>query len=92
MSLLGPIKNRKSQNQEFDKESTLITIDNGIIPYEKFINEDKIKLIVLDKNEEKIARICKEIAKYQNKHREKDITVIISSSYKKIHEITRGAI
>lgn len=83
MSLFSPIKNRKSQNQEFDKESTLITIDNGIIPYEKFINEDKIKLIVLDKNEEKIARICKEIAKYQNKHREKDITVIISSSYKK---------
>jgi len=90
MGLLNLIRNK--ENQKFDKESTLITIDNGVIPYEKFINKDKIQLIVLNENEEKVAQICKEIAKYQNEHREKDITVIVSSSYKKLREITKGAI
>ena len=92
MSLLSLIKNRKNQMQEFDKDSTLITIDNGVIPYEKFATEDKLKIIVLDENEEKVAQICKKIADYQDKNREKDITVIISSSYAKLHEITKGAL
>lgn len=92
MNLLSLIKNRKNQIQEFEKDSTLITIDNGIIPYEKFATEDKLTIIVLDKNEEKVSQICKKIADYQDKNREKDITVILSSSYKKLRQITKGAL
>lgn len=75
-----------------DKDSKIIDVVDGKIPYDKIKNEDKITFIIITQDEDVLKKSIQAIAEVSKENKEKEINVVISSSYKKLHKITNGAL
>lgn len=75
-----------------DKDSKIIDVVDGKIPYDEIKKEEKITFIVITQDEEVLKKSIQAIAEVSKEHKEKEINVVISSSYKKLHKITNGAL
>lgn len=75
-----------------DKDSKIIDIIDGKIPYNEIKNENKITFIIITQDEDVLKKSIQAIAEVSKENREKEINVVISSSYKKLHKITNGAL
>ena len=73
------------------KDSKEIIIkDDKSIPYNQIENQDKITFVVTTKDETTLTKILKSIVKIEKEYKNKEIQVIISSSYEKLHKLTNG--
>lgn len=79
-----PLKNKDIKNK------TILTINDDNIPYDEINANDKIAFIICTQDQEVLKTCLKSIIKVQKEHPEKECTVFISSSYDKLHKLTRG--
>lgn len=92
------MKNIKGSKFQFNKppfnsKNYNIIIENGIIPYNKIKDKKNINFVIATKDMELLQKSLKAIKSFKDEHKEiEDITVIISSSYEKLHELTKGAL
>ena len=84
--------NLLKKKNTIDKDSKIIDFDEGKIPYNEIKNEDKITFIIITQDEEVLKKSIDAIVRVSKEHKEKEINVVISSSYEKLHKITNGAL
>ena len=84
--------NLLKKKNTIDKNSKLIDVVNGKIPYDEIKNEDKITFIIITQDEDVLKKSLQAIAEVTKDNKEKEINVVISSSYEKLHKITNGAL
>lgn len=84
--------NLLKKKNTIDKDSKIIDVVDGIIPYDEIKNEDKITFIIITQDENKLKKSIQSIAEVSKENKEKEINVVISSSYEKLHKITNGAL
>ena len=75
-----------------DKDSKIIDVVDGKIPYNEIKNEDKITFIIITQDENVLKKSIQAIVEISKENKEKEINVVISSSYEKLHKITNGAL
>lgn len=75
-----------------DKDSKIIDVVDGKIPYNEIKNENKITFIIITKDEDVLKKSIQSISEVSKENKEKEINVVISSSYEKLHKITNGAL
>ena len=84
--------NLLKKKNTIDKDSKIIDVVDGKIPYNEIKNEDKITFIIITQDEDVLKKSIQSIAEVSKEHKEKKINVVISSSYEKLHKITNGAL
>lgn len=84
--------NLLKKKNTIDKDSKIIDIVDGKIPYNEIKNEDKITFIIITQDEDILKKSIQAIAEISKENKEKEINVVISSSYEKLHKITNGAL
>lgn len=84
--------NLLKKKNTIDKDSKIIDVVNGKIPYDEIKNEDKITFIIITQDEDVLKKSLQVIAEVTKDNKEKEINVVISSSYEKLHKITNGAL
>ncbi|MBP3445397.1 MAG: hypothetical protein J6K23_05615 [Bacilli bacterium] len=84
--------NLLKKKNTIDKDSKIIDVVNGKIPYDEIKNEDKITFIIITQDEDVLKKSLQAIAEVTKDNKEKEINVVISSSYEKLHKITNGAL
>lgn len=80
------------KKKTIDKDSKVIEVKDGKIPYDEVKNENKISFIIITKDEDVLKKSIDAIVRVGKEHKEKEINVFISSSYEKLHKITNGAL
>lgn len=84
--------NLLKKKNTIDKDSKIIDVVDGKIPYNEIKNEDKITFIIITQDEDVLKKSIQAIAEVSKENKEKEINVVISSSYEKLHKITNGAL
>ena len=84
--------NLLKKKNTIDKDSKIIDVIDGKIPYNEIKNEDKITFIIITQDEDVLKKSIQAIAEISKENKEKEINVVISSSYEKLHKITNGAL
>ena len=84
--------NLLKKKNTIDKDSKIIDVVDGKIPYNEINDEDKITFIIITQDEDVLKKSIQAIAEVSKENKEKEINVVISSSYKKLHKITNGAL
>ena len=84
--------NLLKKKNTIDKDSKIIDVVDGKIPYNEINDEDKITFIIITQDEDVLKKSIQSIAEVSKENKEKEINVVISSSYKKLHKITNGAL
>ena len=84
--------NLLKKKNTIDKDSKIIDVVDGKIPYSEIKNEDKITFVIITKDEDVLKNSLQAIAEVTKDNKEKEINVVISSSYEKLHKITNGAL
>ena len=84
--------NLLKKKNTIDKDSKIIDVVDGKIPYNEIKNEDKITFIIITQDEDVLKKSIQAIAEISKENKEKEINVVISSSYEKLHKITNGAL
>lgn len=84
--------NLLKKKNTIDKDSKIIDVVNGKIPYDEIKNEDKITFIIITQDEDVLKKSLQAIAEVTKDNKEKEINVVILSSYEKLHKITNGAL
>lgn len=72
------------------KENIKIAINDGIIPYNKVNNLNKITFIIVTTDKNVLQKSTEAIIEFQKKNKEKEITVFVSSNYEKLHRLSNG--
>ena len=72
------------------KDNTIIEVKDGKIPYNEVDKQDKITFIIITQDDEVLQKSIKSIAELHKEHKDKEFNVVISSSYDKLHKITKG--
>lgn len=72
------------------KNSKEIKVIDGNIPYEEIKDEKDITFVVITKDEKVLEETLKAITNVYNENRDRNITVVISSDYDKLHKATNG--
>ena len=72
------------------KNNKEIKIIDGNIPYEEIKDEKDITFVVITKDEKVLEETLKAITNVYNENKDRNITVVISSDYKQLHEATNG--
>lgn len=80
------------KNKKDLKGEKIIKVKNKNIPYDEIKNNNKVTFIVCTKDEKVLTETLSAITEVSEQNKEKEITVIISSSYNKLHELTNGAL
>lgn len=80
------------KKETIDKDSKIIEVKDGVIPYDEVKNENKIAFIIITQDEDVLKKSIQSIAEVSKENKEKEINVVISSSYEKLHKITNGAL
>lgn len=81
---INKIKNNKiNQNEK-------ITINNGIIKYNKINNLNKITFIIITTDKNILKKSTNAIIEFQKENKEKEITVFVSSNYEKLRKLSNG--
>ena len=84
--------NLLKKKNTIDKDSKIIDVVDGKIPYNEINDEDKITFIIITQDEDVLKKSIQAIAEVSKENKEKEINVVISSSYEKLHKITNGAL
>lgn len=84
--------NLLKKKNTINKDSKIINVVDGKIPYSEIKNEDKITFVIITKDEDVLKNSLQSIAEVTKENKEKEINVVISSSYEKLHKITNGAL
>ena len=84
--------NLLKKKNTIDKDSKIIDVVDGKIPYNEINDEDKITFIIITQDEDILKKSIQAIAEISKENKEKEINVVISSSYEKLHKITNGAL
>lgn len=84
--------NLLKKKNTIDKDSKIIDVVDGKIPYNEINNEDKITFIIITQDEDVLKKSIQAIAEVSKKNKEKEINAVISSSYEKLHKITNGVL
>ena len=84
--------NLLKKKNTIDKDSKIIDVVDGKIPYNEIKNEDKITFIIITQDEDILKKSIQAIAEVSKENKEKEINVVISSSYEKLHKIINGAL
>ena len=92
MKGISDMFNILKKKNTIDKDSKIIDIVDGKIPYNEIKNEDKITFIIITQDEDILKKSIQAIAEISKENKEKEINVVISSSYEKLHKITNGAL
>ena len=69
--------NLLKKKNTIDKDSKIIDVVNGKIPYDKIKNEDKITFIIITQDEEVLKKSIQAIAEISKENSEKEINVVI---------------
>ena len=72
------------------KNKKEVKVIDGKIPYEEIKNEKDITFVIITKDEKILEESVKAIADIHKENKDMNITVVISSDYKKLHEATNG--
>lgn len=72
------------------KDNAVIEIKDGKIPYDEVNKLDKITFIIITQDDKVLQQSIKSIAELHKEHEDKEFNVVISSSYEKLHKITKG--
>lgn len=76
--------NLLKKKNTIDKDSKIIDVVDGKIPYNEIKNEDKITFIIITQDENVLKKSIQTIAEISKEN--KEINVVISSSYEKLHK------
>lgn len=73
------------------KNCKSIVIENdSSIPFKEIEEQKNITFIVITKDETVLEKVARVITEYHEKHKDKNINVVISSSYEKLHRLSGG--
>lgn len=73
------------------KDTKPVIIENELsIPFNEFEDQKDITIVVITKDETALEKVAKVITEYHEEHKEKNINVVISSSYEKLHRLSGG--
>lgn len=72
------------------KKTKEIKVLNGIVPCEEIKGNEDITFIVITQDEEVLAKSLETIKSVHDENKDKNFNVIISSNYKKLHELSNG--
>lgn len=84
------IKNIFKKNKLKDTKSFIVENELSI-PFNEFENQKDITIVVITKDETVLEKVARVITEYHQEHTEKNINVVISSSYEKLHRLSGGA-
>lgn len=74
----------------FKKKKKEIEVVNGVIPYDEIKDHKDITFIVISVDEKVITKSIKVIANVYKQYKDRNFNVVISSSYEKLHRLSRG--
>lgn len=74
----------------FKKKKKKIKVIDGIIPYDEIKDHKDITFIVISVDEKVITKSIKVIANVYKQYKDRNFNVVISSSYEKLHRLSRG--
>lgn len=69
-----------------------IEVINGKIPYNEIKGEKDITFVLITKDEKVLEETIKSIAEFYKEHKDRNINVVISSDYEKLHEASNGTL
>lgn len=73
------------------KDTKPVIIENELsIPFNEFEDQKDITIVVITKDETVLEKVAGVITAYHKEHEEKNINVVISSSYEKLHRLSGG--
>lgn len=79
------MKRKSNYNNEL-----IIPMKEAKIPYSKLKGHKIIKFIIITTDNELLTDCIKIITEFQQQHKNLKITVFISSSYEKLHKMSKG--
>lgn len=68
----------------------VIEVKDGVIPYDEIKDQKDITFVIITKDEKVLEDSIKAITKVKEEYKDKDFTVVISSSYEKLHTLSNG--
>ncbi len=74
----------------FKKKKKEIKVIDGVIPYDEIKDHKDITFIVISVDEKVITKSIKVIANVYKQYKDRNFNVVISSSYEKLHRLSRG--
>lgn len=74
----------------FGRKMKEIEVVNGVIPYDEIKDHKDITFIVISVDEKVITKSIKVIANVYKQYKDRNFNVVISSSYEKLHRLSRG--
>lgn len=74
----------------FGRKMKEIEVVNGVIPYDEIKDHKDITFIVISVDEKVITKSIKVIANVYKQYKDRNFHVVISSSYEKLHRLSRG--
>lgn len=74
----------------FGRKKKEIEVVNGVIPYDEIKDHKDITFIVISVDEKVITKSIKVIANVYKQYKDRNFNVVISSSYEKLHRLSRG--
>lgn len=74
----------------FKKKKKEIKVIDGVIPYDEIKDHKDITFIVISVDEKVITKSIKAIANVYEQYKDRNFNVVISSSYEKLHRLSRG--
>lgn len=73
----------------FKKKKKEIKVIDGVIPYDEIKDHKDITFIVISVDEKVITKSIKVIANVYKQYKDRNFNVVISSSYEKLHRLSR---
>lgn len=73
----------------FGRKMKEIEVVNGVIPYDEIKDHKDITFIVISVDEKVITKSIKVIANVYKQYKDRNFNVVISSSYEKLHRLSR---
>lgn len=74
----------------FKKKKKEIKVIDGIIPYDEIKDNQDITFIVISADEKTLIKSIEAIVNVYEQSKDRNFNVVISSSYEKLHRLSRG--
>lgn len=81
---------KKLNDKSTLNNKTIIVDSNNNIPYGEIENTENITFVIVSTDESTITKIITSINEFHLKNKNLNITVVLSSSYDKLHTISHG--
>lgn len=74
----------------FKKKKKEIKVIDGMIPYDEIKDNQDITFIVISADEKTLIKSIEAIVNVYEQFKDRNFNVVISSSYEKLHRLSRG--